>query len=367
MKDGRNTIEISDPGALPEQPLVSVYMLAYRHERFIAEAIEGVIAQEGDFSIELIIGEDCSPDRTRNIALEYQKKYSRLIRVITSDANVGAPANSARCRAACRGKYIAICEGDDYWSDSTKLARQIEIFRAHPKCALVFHAAAYVDSQTGDQTRTSKQSLFSRMLSVDEIIVGDGGLIPTASILVRREIALDMPLWCLQAPVGDYPLVLRAALLGKIAYLDRVMSIYRTNVPCSWTQRHLPEINSRMQYAQRIEAMFSGFSIDSGHRFDRATREIISKYYSDPLVRLPYPVEEKRDIYDKVSGKLRGSDRWLTWLAVKYGLRLPLLKDLLRKSRSLFRLIKVHVLSERIAANPRLVVNPLHSEKRHVQ
>lgn len=345
------TTEISDAAELPEAPLVSVYMLTYRHERFVAEAIEGVIAQRCDFPIELIIGEDCSPDGTRSIIFEYQRNYPKLIRVITSDTNVGAHTNSLRCRAACRGKYIAICEGDDYWCDPTKLARQVEVFRAHPQCALVFHTAAYVDSETGKQIRTSRQSLFSRTIGPDEIILGDGGLIPTASILVRREIALDLPLWCLQAPVGDYPLALRAALCGKIVYLDRIMSVYRTNVPHSWTQRHVPDINSRMQYAQQIETMFSGFSAESGHRFDEAAHEMISKYYSDPLVRLPSSSEDKLRFYSEVVGKLRGSDRWLTWLAVKYGLRLPLLKDMLRKSRSMRRLIKAHIFGGRILAS----------------
>lgn len=342
------TIEISDFTRLPSEPLVSVYMLTYKHERFIAQAIDGVVAQHTDFPIELIVGEDFSPDRTRSIVSTYQKRYPNLVRLITDDRNIGAQANAARCRAACRGKYIAICEGDDYWSDPMKLAHQVAIFRAHPECALVFHAAAYVDSQNGEKTRTSRQSLFSRMLSVDEIILGDGGLIPTASILVRREVTLDMPNWCKQAPVGDYPLALRSALHGEIAYIDKCMSVYRTNVPNSWTERHLPNINSRMQYAQRIESMFSGFSIESGHRFDEAIREMVSKYYSDPLVRLPSTLEERCRFHRDVACKLLGSDRWLAWLAVKRDLRLPIVKDILRKFRSLSRLVKSHVRSKRI-------------------
>jgi len=346
--------EMSDPAVLANQPLVSVHMLAYRHAPFIAAAIQGVVDQQTDFPIELIIAEDCSPDRTLEIALDYQRRYPALIRVLTSEANVGMHANADRCLVASRGDYIAICEGDDYWCDPTKLARQMAIFRANPEYALIFHAAAYIDCETGKQTRTSRQSLFSRILRTEEVILGDGGLMPTASILLRREIALNLPVWYHQAPVGDYPLALRAALHGKIAYLDRTMSVYRTNVPHSWTQRYVPDINSRMQYARQIEAMFSGFSAESGHHFDEATREMVSKYYSDPLVRLPGSVEEKRRLYSEVADKLRGSDRWLTWLAVKCRLRLPFLKDLLRKSRSLWRLIKAHILSERIATEPKL-------------
>lgn len=360
--------ETSDPAVLAIQPLVSVHMLAYRHASFIADAIQGVVDQRTDFPIELIIAEDCSPDRTLEIAQDYQRRYPTLIRILSSDSNVGMHANADRCLAASRGDYIAICEGDDYWCDPTKLARQIAIFRANPECVLVFHAAAYIDCEIDRQTRTSRQSLFSRMLSTEEIILGDGGLIPTASILVRREIVLDTPVWCHQAPVGDYPLALWAALRGRIAYLDRIMSVYRTNVPHSWTQRYVPDIGSRIQYARQIEAMFSGFSAETGRRFEAATSEMISKYYSDSLVRLPASMEDRRRFHDEVATKLRGSDRWLAWLAVRFDLQLPQLKDLLRKCRSLRRLILAHIFSERITAEPQTAAEQdFEAEGRHVR
>lgn len=340
--------EVSDPAVLAAHPLVSVHMLAYCHAPFIATAIQSVVDQRSDFPIELIIAEDCSPDQTLEIAMDYQRKYPALIRVLSGDTNVGMHANADRCLAASRGDYIAICEGDDYWCDPTKLARQMAVFRAHPECTLVYHAAAYIDSQTGRKTRTSRQSLFSRLLDTSEVILGDGGLLPTASILVRRDIAVDSPYWCRQAPVGDYPLALRAALAGRIAYLDRIMSVYRINVPHSWTQRYVPDISSRIEYARRIEAMFAGFSEESGHRFDWAAREMVSKYYSDALVRLPGALEEKRRIYGEIVKKLRGSDRLLASLAAKYGLRLSVIKDFLRKSRSLRRLVRAHIFGERI-------------------
>jgi glycosyltransferase involved in cell wall biosynthesis len=352
MTERNDYRELSNPAVLAVTPLVSVHMLAYRHADFIAAAIQGVVDQQTDFPIELIIAEDCSPDSTLKIALNYQREYPSLIRIITGDDNVGMHANAERCLTASRGDYIAICEGDDYWNDPTKLARQISLFRSTPQCALVFHSAAYVDCATGKQTRTSRQSLFSRVLSTEEVVLGDGGLMPTASILIRKQLALELPTWYYQAPVGDYPLALHAALSGKIAYLDRVMSVYRTNVPHSWTHRYVPDIGSRVEYARRIEAMFSGFSADTDGRFDKATKEMISKYYSDPLVRLPASLEERRRFFDEVAGKLRGSDRWLAWLAVRFDLQLPRLKDLLRKSRSLRRLIKAHVFAERITASP---------------
>ncbi|RYG88550.1 MAG: glycosyltransferase, partial [Alphaproteobacteria bacterium] len=105
MIDYAGTIEFADWGKLPANPLVSIYMLAYQHEKCIAEAIAGVLAQECDFAIELIIGEDHSPDKTGEIVLAHQRQHPQLIRVLTADRNVGGLANVRRCLLATRGEY----------------------------------------------------------------------------------------------------------------------------------------------------------------------------------------------------------------------------------------------------------------------
>lgn len=119
-------------------PLVSVSMITYNHAPFIAKAIEGVLQQEAEFPFELVIGEDCSTDETRGIVFAYQKKHPAIIRVITSDANVGMKKNGLRTLKACRGKYIAFCEGDDYWHRSDKLKKQAGYLESNPECGLVY-------------------------------------------------------------------------------------------------------------------------------------------------------------------------------------------------------------------------------------
>jgi glycosyltransferase involved in cell wall biosynthesis len=336
--------EISDPSALASDPLVSVHLFAYMHGPFIGRAIESIVEQERDFPMELIIGEDFSSDNTREVVLDYQRRHPDLIRVLIGERNVGPFENVARCMAATRGEFIAMIDGDDYWCDGTKLARQLAVFRRYPECSLVFHTAKYVDAVSGRQTRTSRQSWFSRILSTDEVILGDGGLIPTASILVRHAVARLQPTWCYDAPVGDYPLALYAASAGKIVCIDRIMSAYRVNVPHSWTKRHVPHLRQRIEYAHKIEAMFSGFDRDCGGRFNRSVRTMISKYFSDPLVRLDASREEKRSAYLEVSDRIIGSDRILAWVAAYLGIRLPFVKDVIRKSCSLGRLVRAHVL-----------------------
>ncbi len=130
-------IELSEAVASPD-PVVSVHMITYNHAPYIAEAIEGVLRQKTSFPFELVIGEDCSTDGTREIVFDYQKKFPEIIRVITSEKNVGSRKNGLRTAAACRGKYIAFCEGDDYWHNPFKLQKQVDFLEGHPACGLVF-------------------------------------------------------------------------------------------------------------------------------------------------------------------------------------------------------------------------------------
>ena len=108
------------------RPLVSVGVMTYNHEKYIAKAIESVIMQEVNFKYEIVIAEDCSTDRTRDIVIEYQKKYPDLIRLILHEQNVGMKANSNILRRSCRGIYRANLEGDDFWIDPCKLQKQVD-------------------------------------------------------------------------------------------------------------------------------------------------------------------------------------------------------------------------------------------------
>ncbi|WOL38946.1 glycosyltransferase family 2 protein [Pyramidobacter sp. YE332] len=123
-----NSIDAS----LPDEPVVSIGMATYNHEKYIARAIESVLMQEVTFSYELVIAEDCSTDHTREIVQKYQKKYPEVIRLILHEKNIGMQKNSNCLRRACRGKYRANLEGDDYWLFSDKLQKQVNFLEEHP-------------------------------------------------------------------------------------------------------------------------------------------------------------------------------------------------------------------------------------------
>jgi glycosyltransferase involved in cell wall biosynthesis len=205
------------------QPLVSVKIITYNHEKYIAQCFEGVLMQKTDFPIEIIVGEDCSTDRTREIVVEYQKKYPDRIKAILSPTNLGGFQNVLQVSQACRGKYHASCEGDDYWIDPLKLQKQVNFMETHPECTMCFHNAFVVPEGNPhvhlfipfDPPSTLTFAEMSRIS------------IPTASRLARREVLASLPAWRKDIWAGDLLSALWCAHLGKVGYLKECMSVYR--------------------------------------------------------------------------------------------------------------------------------------------
>ena len=130
-------------------PLVSVCMTTYNHERYIAEAIESVLAQRTSFDFEIVVGEDCSSDSPPTICRQYAERYPDKIRLITSAENVGWRANYRRTKAAARGRYIALCDGDDRWCDAEKLQAQFDLLEADSECAMCYTRSERRDFERG--------------------------------------------------------------------------------------------------------------------------------------------------------------------------------------------------------------------------
>lgn len=223
------TIEISDWVRLPAEPVVSVYMLAYRHEKFIAQAIDRVLSQRCEFSFELIIGEDCSPDGTGEIVRDYQRRYPQKIRVLTARQNVGIHANAARCRHACRGEFVALCEGDDYWHCPDKLALQVAMMRSDETLSACHtdydrltrfrrKESAHRESKIPPAQGEAYESLLCHWTAM------------TATTMFRKELIMDFmrsPFYVLRWPFGDLNLLLYASLHGRFGYIDRSTATFR--------------------------------------------------------------------------------------------------------------------------------------------
>lgn len=123
------------------RPYISICMITYNHETFIAQALESILKQKGTFSYEIVIGEDCSTDSTRNILEAYKKQYPQIIKLLLHDTNIGMMENFIQTLQACSGKYIAILEGDDYWADPEKLQKQINFLDNNPEYVITYTSA----------------------------------------------------------------------------------------------------------------------------------------------------------------------------------------------------------------------------------
>ncbi|MES1046061.1 glycosyltransferase [Heyndrickxia oleronia] len=221
--------------------LVSILCMTYNHELYIEDAIEGFLQQKTNYDVEIIIGEDCSTDNTRKIVKKYMNEYPGKIKMITSDHNVGMNKNAQRLIESSRGKYIAICEGDDYWTDPFKLQKQIDYMEEHPECSLCFHAAEIVinkEKQTGNLVRPYNNN---KICPTEDIILGGGGFCPTASLLFPRRIIEHLPAFFQKAHVGDYPLQMWTACQGYAYYMDEIMAAYRIGNQSSWTNQLIRE------------------------------------------------------------------------------------------------------------------------------
>jgi glycosyltransferase involved in cell wall biosynthesis len=259
----KNWIEISDPTRLPEKPLVSVLMLTYNHGLYLAEAIEGVLMQQTDFPIELLIGEDCSPDNTRAIAEHYQCEYPQLIRIITANRNVGVAENFDRLLATSKGEFIAFCEGDDYWVLPEKLALQVQVLQKRADVTAVFSDFVIARLKKGqwlvDYNKNAHLSLESHELrgSLFSTTILDGRL-RTLTAIYRRTVFQH--LIEKQIPYHLYPFLdtfflAQAGLDGIIERIEDVTAVYRMS-PNSATRTTSAKI---LQFLMAVREFYDNF------------------------------------------------------------------------------------------------------------
>ncbi|MFC1761264.1 glycosyltransferase [Planctomycetota bacterium] len=251
--------EISDPAVLSKTPLVSVKMITYNHEPYIAQAIEGVLMQKTDFPIELVIGEDCSTDRTREIVFDYQKKHLDIIRVITPDKNVGANKNNKITIKACRGKYMAFCEGDDYWHHPKKLQMQVDYLEDHPEVGLVHSDVDRYNVETGVRMLSyhkKRRLLYKHKKILNGMIVNEY-IVETCTAVVRKEMYDEIRRTCVyefseKFLMGDVQTWMEIAYRSKVKYIDESLAT-RNLLPESAC--HSKDIDKRIRFSRSARAV----------------------------------------------------------------------------------------------------------------
>ncbi|MBI3922078.1 MAG: glycosyltransferase [Armatimonadetes bacterium] len=215
--------------------LVSICMVTYNHEKYLAQAIESVLSQQVDFDYELVIGEDCSTDRTREVVLEYANRYPDKISPLLHDKNLGMQRNYLHTLHACRGAYIALLEGDDYWTDSHKLQRQVEFLKANPGFSACFtRTSVFHDGDSSPAFCIPSDDPDRKVITTEDLLRKN--CIATCSMVFRNlmpEIHFEA---FLSLKMVDWPLWVMVSQHGPIGYFNDMMAAYRLHTEGVWSK-----------------------------------------------------------------------------------------------------------------------------------
>lgn len=262
--------------------MVSISCISFNHEAYIARALDSFLMQEVDFPYEILIYDDASTDRTQEIIRAYEKQYPDRIKPYYQTENqysqgkynVEGFFNYPRAK----GKYIAMCDGDDYWTDKEKLKLQVEYMQAHPECAMCLHGARIETPEKSIQSLKIRPYRSSRKVSAGEVIDKPFNY-PTASLLFRTEYTKDLQPYYYTSPVGDIPIQIHMAAKGDTYYLDREMSAYQQGVSVSWSalMKQGDYRENLLNHHREMEKMYEGFSRETGGRYDQEIRRAIRR------------------------------------------------------------------------------------------
>jgi len=256
--------------------MVSIACVTYNHIDWIKDALDGFLMQKTDFKYEVLIHDDCSTDGTSDIIRTYQKKHPDMIKAIIQTENQYTNHHLRRMQYRfnfnrAKGKYIAMCDGDDYWTDELKLQKQVDYLEAHDACHLCIHAAK-VEGPEGEFIKLmspyDKDYNENKIFNIDDSILTGGGFCATNSIVFRRKTLPDpLPPFFWTSPVGDYPLQLFLAALGPVNFIKDVMSVYRWRVKGSYSEKVALNKDSLDKELMLLEK-FNTLLIDFNDYFD---------------------------------------------------------------------------------------------------
>lgn len=229
-------------------PRLSVLIVTYNHERFIGQAIESALMQETNFPFEIVIGEDCSTDRTRAIVSDYAERYRDKIRLVLQEKNVGGAANFDRTLAQCQGEFIAILEGDDFWASRNKLQIQVTFLDRHKDCPLCFHSVQVIleDGKGGSLPSQIFPALTQQEWSTPEDLLR-GNFISTCSVLYRRVLLPTRPKWLANLTPNDWLMWILIGEHGRIGYIPEILATYRVHQGGMWSTRQQKAIEKTLE------------------------------------------------------------------------------------------------------------------------
>lgn len=272
--------------------MVSIICNTYNHELYIKDALESFVNQKTNFKFEVLVHDDASTDKTADIIREYEEKYPEIIKPIYQTENQHSkPGGNIRNRQLDRaeGKYIALCEGDDYWTDENKLQRQVDFLENNPEYSLCVHSAIYVKADTKEVVSTYKKIDHDIDLTPGDVILDDGEKMATNSMLFVAQLYRDYAKAGWKFPVGDYPLAMYLAFNGKVRCLHYIMSAYRVQARGSWSQHIMSDnISANKRRIAVLKKLIKGLNT-----VDEYTGYKYHKYMQQKNIRMLYEISQK--------------------------------------------------------------------------
>lgn len=285
---------------------LSVFCTAYNHEKFIAEALDSFLAQEVDFPFEVLVTDDASTDGTTEIIRSYAEKYPDVIRFFHQEENCfsrGINLYETVMYPNARGKYIAYCEGDDYWTDPSKLNRQVSFLETHPEYSACVHNSYYHYCEGNLPDELLLPASGDRDVPFSTVIRGMSHCFHTSSIVGRAKFMCNPPDFqsvAFSYGFTDYAIALWLSLNGKIRFLDIPMSVYRVNSnPTSWSSNRAGAYNKKTAFVTgEIEMMKTMLPHLNPAQKELTDSELLRRRYEllylegkvDEMVRPPFDV-----------------------------------------------------------------------------
>jgi Glycosyltransferases involved in cell wall biogenesis len=281
-------------------PMVSVRCITYNHEEFIANALESFLMQKTNFPFEIIVHDDASIDNTANIVRQYVKKYPSIIKPIFQTENQHSKnidIIDKMINAKISGKYVALCEGDDYWCESNKLQRQTDFMENHPECSMCLHNTVfhYVDNSHADRNFNDWNEIHK--MTPNEIFFGWN--VHTSSYFVKRELDykpnFSRSVWC-----GDYVYLTMAMYYGSIYVLPEVMSVYNANISTGVTAQNVQNGIEHMVKRCRDRVNYlKEYNAYTGGMFD----EFVQARISETIIEISDEYKELKEAAKKMRNK----------------------------------------------------------------
>ena len=279
-----------------QKPLVSICCVTYNHENFIGDCLDGFVKQQTTFPFEILVHEDASTDNTAAIVKEYEKKYPHLFRCVYQTINQFAIQNTLAkiLFPMARGKYIALCEGDDYWTDPLKLQKQVDFLEANEDYAICCHEVKILQEDGAEALYNNIEENTS--FNINDLV--HNNFIAAVSCVFRvYEHHSPLPSWYTGYAGNDYGLKLLNATKGKIYYIKDCMAVYRVHSGGIWSSQSHEEMYENG--IKVIDSLNAAFNYQYNKEFEQGKKLRYQRFFPQPDI-IAQPVK-----YSGIKSKIK--------------------------------------------------------------